>query len=282
LVIIPGSLIITNEIWNIIKTLKKKKSKGGKKIKNIIIVGYAIVAISAIVLGYTSSYFYDIEVSSGNILQAGTADIADHLVISEIHIRGTDDWIELYNPTNESINLSASKYRLERDPNGGDNNPTIVMRFGSSDDGEYPGGTVIPGHGYYLVLDNDSTNESLRAKADALVTRSFLLDDDDVIYLGTGPIDGPQDEDIVDFVGYGNPKSNTSEGRHPASAPDDKSIERKAQTSSTNTTMASGGVDEFNGNGQDTDDNSADFVLRENPQPQNSLSTPEKPPWPPK
>jgi hypothetical protein len=43
--------------------------------------------------------------------------------------------------------------------------------------------------------------------------------------------------------------------------------------------LAPGGSDAFRGNGHDTDDNSQDFVLRANPQPQNSSSPPE--PGPP-
>ena len=265
LVIIPGSLIITNEIWNIIKTLKKKKSKGGKKIKNIIIVGYAIVAISAIVLGYTSSYFYDIEVSSDNILQAGTADIADHLVISEVQIAGEKasyDFVEIYNPTNTPLDISGYKLR-KRTSTGSESSIRV-----------FPSGSIIKSNGYFLWANSeDGYAESVGADVSSTAT---LAKNNSIALLSP-------DGTIIDAVAWGESQNPFVEGSYfPKNPMANESIERKAQTSSTNTTMASGGVDEFNGNGQDTDDNSADFVLRENPQPQNSLSTPEKPPWPPK
>ncbi|MCD6483061.1 MAG: lamin tail domain-containing protein, partial [Candidatus Aenigmarchaeota archaeon] len=109
--------------------------------KNIIIVGYTIVAISTIVLGYTSSYFYDIEVSSGNIFQAGTADIANHLVISEVQIAGEKasyDFVEIYNPTNISLDISGYKLR-KRTSTGSE----FSIRV-------FPSGSIIKSNGYFL------------------------------------------------------------------------------------------------------------------------------------
>ena len=77
---------------------------------------------------------------------------------------------------------------------------------------------------------------------------------------------------IVDMVGYGT-TANAYEGTGPAPAPSNTtSIERKANSSSTSNTMASGGADELAGNGYDTNNNAADFVTRSSPQPQNSAS----------
>jgi hypothetical protein len=44
---------------------------------------------------------------------------------------------------------------------------------------------------------------------------------------------------------------------------------------STAATMGPGGTDEFLGNGQDTGNNQADFVLRSTRDPQNLMSAPE-------
>jgi len=40
------------------------------------------------------------------------AEIANHVVISEINITGDLEWVELYNPTGESINLSSTSMLL--------------------------------------------------------------------------------------------------------------------------------------------------------------------------
>ena len=244
---------------------KKERIKRGEEMKNIIIIGYAVFAISTVVLGYTISYFYDIEVSSGNSLQAGTADIANHLVISEVQIAGEKasyDFVEIYNPTNTPLDISGYKLR-KRTSTGSESSIRV-----------FPSGSIIKSNGYFLWANSeDGYAESVGADVSSTAT---LAKNNSIALLSP-------DGTIIDAVAWGESQNPFVEGSYfPKNPMANESIERKAQTSSTNTTMASGGVDEFNGNGQDTDDNSADFVLRENPQPQNSLSTPEKPPWPPK
>ncbi|MGC8928828.1 MAG: lamin tail domain-containing protein, partial [Myxococcota bacterium] len=54
-----------------------------------------------------------------------------------------------------------------------------------------------------------------------------------------------------------------------------KSVERKARNTSIAATMQSGGIDEFLGNGYDTDNNANDFIVRDTKEPQNSSSPPE-------
>jgi hypothetical protein len=94
----------------------------------------------------------------------GADSIADHVVISEIQAHGDsedDDWIELYNPTTEAIELAAGNYRIERAKTATD--PDIVMRIGEAGDGTYPGGTTIPAHGFYLIVRDDAS-QALRNK----------------------------------------------------------------------------------------------------------------------
>ncbi len=82
----------------------------------------------------------------------GADSIADHVVISEIQAHGDsedDDWIELYNPTTEAIELAAGNYRIERAKTATD--PDIVMRIGEAGDGTYPGGTTYPPMGFILL-----------------------------------------------------------------------------------------------------------------------------------
>jgi len=200
----------------------------------------------------------------------------DHVVISEIQAYGdsaNDDWIELYNPTNQPIDLAMGNYRIERAMTALD--PSIVMRIGNGADGTYPGGTTIPAHGFYLIVRDDAS-ETLKDKADAIGTRSEFTwtGTGYTLYLGNDAISSDTDPDIVDKVGSGTATYYESS---PAPAiPDGKSIERKAQSTSTAETMGPGGVDEFRGNGYDSDDNSFDLVLRTTSQPQN-LSSPQEP-----
>lgn len=79
----------------------------------------------------------------------------------------------------------------------------------------------------------------------------------------------------IDVVAWGN-VSHVKEGTEANAPGSGKSIERRARSSSTSTSMGPGGVDEFKGNGYDSDDNSNDFVLRETPESQNS-SSPQEP-----
>lgn len=76
---------------------------------------------------------------------------------------------------------------------------------------------------------------------------------------------------LIDKVGFGSAQDSevTTETNPTAGT----SRERRASSTSTSQTMAIGGFDEFAGNGEDTNNNANDFVLRNSPQPQNSLST---------
>ena len=201
--------------------------------------------------------------------------IADHVVISEIQadsVAGsggtTDDWIELYNPTSQSINLATGNYRIEKTQTASD--PSIVMRIGDPNDGSYPGGTIIPARGFYLIVRDDASAE-LRAKADAIGTKDTFTwtGNGYTLYLGTGPISSDQDADIVDKVGFG-PEASYYEGSGPApEIPEGKSIQRKVSETTNE--------DGTHGPGWDSDNNSADFFVQDSPNPQNSGSKPLPP-----
>ena len=218
------------------------------------------------------------------VVGAETAHIANHVVISEIQIDSIDgagglddDWIELYNPTNEDIDLAANHYRLERRTTTG-STTDVFMVIGAVAYGSYPGGTTLPSHGFYLIVRDDA-NTDLRAKADAIGNHTkFTLTDSNSIYLATGPVSDPPnditDPDLVDLVGYGTASSYEGTGQAPQ-PPGGGSIERKAINSSTSTTMASGGDHYTWGNGEDTNNNSADSITKTTPEPQNTSSDTE-------
>jgi len=199
-------------------------------------------------------------------VQMAGANIADHVVISEIQADSNsgpsgdcDDWIELYNPTNVSINLSSGTYRIERAVTS---IPSFVMRIGNEDDGTYPGGTVIPAYGFYLIV-RDNANQTLRDKADAIGTKStfYWTGGNYTLYLGNDTISSDDDPDIVDKVGFGSGAKYNESSPAPA-IPDGKSLQRKVSDT----------VDESDtyGPAWDSDNNSADFFIQDSPNPVNS------------
>ncbi len=218
--------------------------------------------ISMLVLLLTISLVFAV-----TLRNTARAEVADHIVISEIQadsISGAggtdDDWIELYNPTGQPIDLEAGNYRIEKTLTS--TSPDIVIRIGNTDDGTYPGGTTIPAYGFYLIVRTDAS-QGLKGIADAIGSRSEFTwtGSDYTLYLGTGAISGDDDPDIVDKVGFGS--GATYYETSPALAiPEGKSIQRKVSES----------VDEdgVNGPGWDTDNNYNDFFIQSSPYPQNS------------
>jgi phosphatidylserine/phosphatidylglycerophosphate/cardiolipin synthase-like enzyme len=82
----------------------------------------------------------------------------------------------------------------------------------------------------------------------------------------------------VDKVGWGtavNPEGGAAAPNHGTSA-NGNSVERKADATSTAALLATGGAQQLLGNGQDTNNNGADFVTQTNGRnPQNSSNAPE-------
>jgi hypothetical protein len=124
------------------------------------------------------------------------------VVINKIYSTGLDDFIELYNPNGVEIDLALSGYRLEKTKTAVD--PSLILRIGNATDASYPGGTIIPAYGYYLIVRDDASQYYL-SRADAIVSRSeFDLNGlNQTVYLGIGAISSYNDEDIADAVGYG-------------------------------------------------------------------------------
>ncbi len=170
------------------------------------------------------------------------------------------NWIEIYNPNEEAIDLFDGAYRLEKSKTAID--PGIMLRFGNESDGSYPGGTEISSEGSYLIVDDEASAE-LKALADAIVTNTNFSwgKDGYTIYLGSGAISSNVDPDIMDYVGFG-PEAKYFEGSNPAPAFTTSSILiRKANQQSTAASLSAGGSDELSGHNYDTNNNQADFVL---------------------
>jgi len=230
---------------------------------------YLIIASSLLLIGNTSSYFKDIEKSYNNTFTAGSAYIANHLVISEVQIKGDGDrdhdFIEIYNPTDSDIDLSNYKggyVKLVKYTSEG-----TKCRIKSWQNEP----SIVPSHGFYLWASSKDDNYPSKIGADCS-TKEYLASDNAVaLELSDGT--------VIDLVGWGASIVNETLS-FPFNPQNNQSIERKALFSSDNTTMGYG-EDKHLGNGHDTNNNFNDFILRDCSDPQNSSSSKEDPPWPP-
>jgi hypothetical protein len=182
----------------------------------------------------------------------------NHVVISEVQIGKTgapyDEFIELYNPTNNDVNLNG--WRLAKKSKTGSIQVDLITSFSG----------IIKAHGYLLITSNNYSG-SISADFAYVASTNVSLSPDNSIAL----YDSLNSQ--IDLIGFDD--STTVETQSIVSPSINKSIERKASSNSDSTSMAIGGQHEFLGNGEDTDNNSVDFVTRAIPQPQNSASTKE-------
>jgi hypothetical protein len=186
---------------------------------------------------------------------------AGHIVISEVQISGdggvNDEFVELYNPTGSDVTMDS--WRLTRKNSSGTEANLVLSLYGT-----------IPAHGFFLITDGDGYNGATSADANYSATSNQMTNNYTVLlYSDTGTT-------LVDEVGFGS--AADYEGTpFPDNPATDGSIERKPGESKPNA-----------GNGEDTDDNSTDFSLRDTSEPQNSNSpievpatpTPTEPPTP--
>ncbi len=202
-----------------------------------------------------------------------------HLVISEIAVKGPvptggtgttsngDEFIELYNPTSQAIDISGWKVQY------------LPVRGTSwSTKATIPANVSIPSHQYYLLASKTYVGT---VTPDQVALDATNMPTDLSLAAGAGHVrvvDGAGVE--VDKFGYG-PQTSTSdtpispEGvgfKSPAMLTNDNAFERKATVGSTAASMGAAGIDEKRGNGVDTDVNNDDFVLREKRDPQSLQS----------
>lgn len=181
-----------------------------------------------------------------------SAATAAHVVISEIQFAGvassSGDFVELYNPTSNSVNLGT--FSLVKRTSTGSTDSSIVA-FTNSD--------IIPAHGFFLWC-NSSLSGILSCDKS---TTSTITNDNSI---------GVKDNSLlIDAVTIGAPLHPLGEGNSATTPSAGQSIERKANSLSTISSMLA--ADALLGNGEDTDDNESDFLIRDFPDPQNSLSS---------
>lgn len=201
---------------------------------------------------------------TSTITPTPTPIIANHIVISEVQITGgagnTDnDFIELYNSTSLPFDLDG--HRLVK-RTASSSTDTSLKSWTSS--------TIIPAHGFYLWA-----NSSIASLIGADASTSGTLTASNSAALRFGP---ENTGTIIDALSWNPASSSLKEGAEfPTNPGTNQSMERKAYSTSTPSSMSSGGLDELKGNGYDADDNSTDFILRATSQPQNSTSSTETP-----
>lgn len=192
------------------------------------------------------------------------------VVISEIKLSGsaaTDEFIEIYNRTNSTVDLTD--WKLTALNQGG--TPTDLVTFTGASSATMQGKLSIPAGGYRLIGPTGT------ASADATYTATGNgIDTDNTIILYR-PIDAIfRAEDIVGCGTAAIRENNT--GACPTA---NGSLERKASPSSTAATMNASatpvGSEAIWGNGNDSNNNSFDFVIQSGTgvNPQSSTSAVE-------
>jgi len=210
----------------------------------------------------------DTVISPGDLKLVGNP--TSHVVISEVQIN-SDEFVELYNPTSNSVNMTGWYWSYFPSTRA-ENNPYRNKQF--------PSGATIPSHGFYLisVYDDPNTSENYISIANWNIGYAGpqISNTDGAVGIysanpATKSSPAAAAAVCVDKVGWGSPQ--VYEGT-PAQVPAvGQSLERKARSNSTPASMAPGGADALLGNGYDIGNNSADFIIRVSSQPQNSSTT---------
>jgi uncharacterized membrane protein len=210
--------------------------------------------------------------------------VTDHVVISEFATRGPnstgayDEFIELYNPTSSAVNISSwnLNYYAGAANGGWSGQSPIIATF--------PNGASIPAHGFYLWANSTGYSSPTSGPTPDYSTAYFGMAD--------GSLSDPRgirlrdaSNTVIDTVLYGGAGGGANENAEggytapggPTSGNTTISIERKAQSTSTASSMGPGGADEYSGNAYDSNNNYNDWVSRSSRNPQNSSSTLENP-----
>ncbi|MBC8486038.1 MAG: PQQ-binding-like beta-propeller repeat protein, partial [Bacteroidetes bacterium] len=191
---------------------------------------------------------------------------ADNLVISEIQIKGnlaSDEFIELYNPTDQNIDLSNWSIQYRGSESASFNKKNFVN------------GNIIPANGYFLIVNNSYDGHMV---ADISHNSFQMSATGGSIFLVNNQIEltDVNDNSVIDKLSYGSGTYLFSETEEFTLAPgENQSLERKNQNISTAESLAVNGDEHWQGNNWDSNNNNQDFVLQINPNPQNSLSLTE-------
>ena len=177
------------------------------------------------------------------------AQEANHVVVGEINTdgSGTNEFVELYNPTNQNVDLE--NWILKRSNSGG-----TVANLVSS----FPNGSIIPAHGFFLIAHPDY-NGSVLADLNYTATSNALTNNYAILLYD-------DNNSLIDLVGWGTcPDFEINATDNPEEINDTiKSLERKSDLIHF----------EDEGNSYDTGNNLNDFRPRD-AEPQNTQSAVE-------
>src|SRR5258706_9902560 len=137
-----------------------------------------------------------------------------HVVISEIQVSGgtsTDEFVELYNPTNSNIDTTG--WKLTKKTSGGTESDLAT---------DFPS-TTINAHGYLLLAHTDYDGTPTE---DVTYTTNSVADNNTVLLYDSS-------DAVVDKVGLGS--AGDKEAAATANPGDNASRERKATSTSTST-----------------------------------------------
>jgi len=192
------------------------------------------------------------------------AQTANHVVVSEVFYLGSSgatEFVELYNPTANDVDLTG--YELRTDATTGTNGGSWSLALT---------GKTIKAGGFLLVGGSSVSpspdvsfpaTKGLNNSAGRAGVRLYVATTNATVDIVSWDATSSVGVEGTPFLGAGVTSSNP------------KSIERKAVASSTTASMIA--ADANIGNGWDSNNNSVDFVLRDVPQPQNSLNAIESP-----
>ena len=179
---------------------------------------------------------------------------ANSIVISEISVAGfstSDEFVELYNPTNNDIALSS--WRLTKKSSTG-TETNLVSSLSAT----------VKAHGYLLIVPQTGYMGLVPGDKSYSVAGGQLASNNTVLLYSDAGVT------LVDKVGYGT--AVDFEGTASANPIVGEGLERKANSSSNVESMVEG-ADMLLGNGEDSNNNANDFIIRVVAQPQNSAST---------
>ncbi|MEM3370488.1 MAG: lamin tail domain-containing protein [Candidatus Woesearchaeota archaeon] len=181
-------------------------------------------------------------------IQAGARVLISEVIVDPVLTDTGGEAVELYNTEGFAVDISGYS----------------IMTKSSSRDAVLPNGSIIPPYGFFLIADAGwASSKDNSSWPDADYEEAITLANSDAGVALLSP-----DGEILDALGWGNPSNMDGllyEGTPMPNPQSGKSFERKP-----------GMLIPAGGNYIDSNNNSADFIIRDYPEPQNSRSQAEE------